>query len=423
MQPHRSQQGVPRPDTQLQTTPKRSDRMKRVRQKGTDPELLVRQWLSELGARYRLNVSQLPGTPDIANRSRRKAIFVNGCFWHYHDVCPRGRVPTRNAEFWKAKLEANRVRDQRTIAELIESGYDVLVIWECETEDVDNLKRRLREFWFPSENGINPKQRSMTFPKGDENDRVESFSMDLEAAELVREVRLRDGTTRSSRIPITEPVTTRDLAAEYDRMWLRSKELPALPDPSRLLRIVDLFSGCGGMSLGVREACRALGMSMTPVMAVDVDAASRGVYKANFSGARVLGVAIEELLDGDPGDDLTESERELRKTLGRVDMVVGGPPCQGHSDLNNHTRRSDPKNELFFKMARFAEVIAPDHVIIENVRGVLHDRGRVFNRTQDVLTPSRIRRRPWNREGRDPRSASKSASRIHSGIESGRTRP
>lgn len=125
----------------------RSALMKRVRRRDTPPEIRVRTILSEIGARYRLNVKNLPGTPDIANKTRRKAIFVHGCFWHNHDLCGRGRIPIRNAQRWTDKLAANVARDRQKEAALRLLGFDVLVLWECELGDVDALRRRLRKFW------------------------------------------------------------------------------------------------------------------------------------------------------------------------------------------------------------------------------------------------------------------------------------
>lgn len=122
--------------------------MKRVRQRGTNLEQAVRRILSRIGARYRLNVKGLPGRPDIANKHRKKAIFVHGCFWHGHEACGRGRIPKRNRPFWEEKLARNLERDRRKCADLEELGYDVLVVWGCEFSDPDNLNKRLREFWF-----------------------------------------------------------------------------------------------------------------------------------------------------------------------------------------------------------------------------------------------------------------------------------
>jgi len=119
--------------------------MKRVRQEGTAPELRVRKALTSIGARYRVNVRGLPGRPDIANRKRRKAIFVHGCFWHFHSECGRGQIPTRNRDFWEGKLRANRARDDAKREALKSSGFKVLIVWECELEEAE-LIARLRDF-------------------------------------------------------------------------------------------------------------------------------------------------------------------------------------------------------------------------------------------------------------------------------------
>src|SRR5207245_8526102 len=101
----------------------------------------------------------------------------------------------------------------------------------------------------------------------------------------------------------------------------------------------------------------------------------------NFPKARVYGGPVELLLPSAVGSRLSPSEQRFKRELGRVDVLVAGPPCQGHSDLNNHTRRSDPKNALFLKIARFAEVAEPTHLIVENVPGIKHDRGGVLEKT------------------------------------------
>jgi DNA mismatch endonuclease (patch repair protein) len=128
----------------LVTTPERSRRMAAIRQHGTEPELAVRASLSRLGVRYRLNVRSLPGRPDIANGTRKLAVFVHGCFWHRHEGCRKTTTPTRNREFWEAKFDANRARDRRAVEELETAGYRVCVIWECETVEEELLESRLR---------------------------------------------------------------------------------------------------------------------------------------------------------------------------------------------------------------------------------------------------------------------------------------
>ncbi len=131
----------------VRTTPQRSALMKRVRQRGTDVELAARKALSEIGSSYRLNVNTLPGSPDMANERRRKAVFVHGCFWHGHSRCGRGRIPMTNRRFWLDKLRRNKQRDTRKISALRRLGFDVLVVWECELEHPERVKRRMKAFW------------------------------------------------------------------------------------------------------------------------------------------------------------------------------------------------------------------------------------------------------------------------------------
>ena len=111
---------------------KRSQIMRSVKNKGTKQELLVRDLLCKLGFnRYRLSTSQLECSPDIVYPGQRKAIFINGCFWHGHD-CSRGKLPTSNAEFWEHKIEKNKERDEKNYLELRAKGWACLVIWQCE---------------------------------------------------------------------------------------------------------------------------------------------------------------------------------------------------------------------------------------------------------------------------------------------------
>lgn len=113
--------------------------MARVRQKGTEAELLVALVLRKQRFSYRLNVTSLPGSPDFANRKRRWATFVHGCFWHHHTGCKRATIPKTNEVFWRDKFKANRARDARSIRELRRRGFRVALIWECQTEDPTTL--------------------------------------------------------------------------------------------------------------------------------------------------------------------------------------------------------------------------------------------------------------------------------------------
>lgn len=110
----------------------RSELMRRIRQKDTAPELVVRRKLHALGYRYSLHPKELPGRPDIAFPSRRAVIFVHGCFWHTHN-CKHGRVrPRSNVEYWTAKSVANRERDKRKSRKLRALGWRSMIVWECQ---------------------------------------------------------------------------------------------------------------------------------------------------------------------------------------------------------------------------------------------------------------------------------------------------
>ncbi len=130
------------------TKEQRSERMARIAGKDTGPEMVVRRLIHEMGYRYRLHVRSLPGSPDLVFRSRRKAIFVHGCFWHRHDdsACKLARLPKSRSEFWVPKLEANAKRDARNQEELRALGWEVLVIWECQLKDRSFLKAKIEAF-------------------------------------------------------------------------------------------------------------------------------------------------------------------------------------------------------------------------------------------------------------------------------------
>lgn len=120
--------------------------MRAVGQKDTKPEMIVRRLVYGMGYRYRLHVRDLPGTPDLVFRSRRKAIFVHGCFWHRHKSCLRASEPQSNSDFWRPKLERNVARDKEQLRVLKKSGWRALVVWECESKNERSLALRLRRF-------------------------------------------------------------------------------------------------------------------------------------------------------------------------------------------------------------------------------------------------------------------------------------
>ena len=170
-----------------------------------------------------------------------------------------------------------------------------------------------------------------------------------------------------------------------DAKFLRSAR-PPYEALTPCVRLVDLFCGCGGLSLGVAEAARRQGLGTEIPLAVDVDQDAVAVYRANFPDANVVSGLVEDIFTGDNNAALTRAERKVSRAIGRIDVLVGGPPCQGHSDLNNHTRRDDPRNATYAKMARAAKVLRPGIVIIENVPTVQHDAKGVTAVTIGALT-------------------------------------
>lgn len=128
------------------TPVQRSQTMSRIKSRDTLPEIEVRQLLFREGYRYRKNVSGLPGRPDIAFLGRRKAVFVNGCFWHMHKGCGNSKMPATRQTYWRNKLRNNVERDRRNYAELKALGWNIAIVWECELDNLVVLKRRLTKF-------------------------------------------------------------------------------------------------------------------------------------------------------------------------------------------------------------------------------------------------------------------------------------
>lgn len=184
-------------------------------------------------------------------------------------------------------------------------------------------------------------------------------------------------------------MTARSAGSTSKRRWgshvgerhpLRAKRRPKFEEGIGSVRVVDLFAGCGGLTLGIAQAAHKRGVSLDVRLAVDFEAAPVNVFRANFPRANVQQGTVESYFDGDLGASLTDQETETLSMIGEVDLLIGGPPCQGHSNLNNHTRRDDPKNRLYLRMARAAEVLRPCVVVIENVLAVVNDKQQVVSR-------------------------------------------
>jgi DNA mismatch endonuclease, patch repair protein len=121
--------------------------MARIRSKDTRPEVLTRSAVQALGHRFRSHVDDLPGKPDLANKSRRWAIFVHGCFWHSHAGCWLASKPKSNTGYWGDKLARNQARDREKITALESQGFRVLIVWECEVRNGARLQRALESFF------------------------------------------------------------------------------------------------------------------------------------------------------------------------------------------------------------------------------------------------------------------------------------
>lgn len=128
------------------TPAKRSSIMSRIRARDSKPEMRVRRTAHALGYRFRLHRRDLPGTPDLVFSGRRKVVFVHGCWWHRHDGCRKASAAKSNVEFWRAKFERNTARDAIAERELRRLGWEVLVVWECQTADAAGLRNLLADF-------------------------------------------------------------------------------------------------------------------------------------------------------------------------------------------------------------------------------------------------------------------------------------
>lgn len=128
--------------------------MASIRSRDTKPEVLVRRVAHALGYRFRLHSRSVPGSPDLVFPRLRAVVFVHGCFWHRH-TCPTGRkVPKSRLDYWGPKLARNAARDKRTLRALRRDGWRVLVVWECQTRDVERLRERLAAFLGAEPHGV-----------------------------------------------------------------------------------------------------------------------------------------------------------------------------------------------------------------------------------------------------------------------------
>lgn len=125
---------------------KRSKIMSSIRSYDTQPELIIRSLVHRMGYRFRLRSASLPGSPDIVLPRHKKVIFIHGCFWHGHQKCKRSKRPNGNKDFWKRKLDHNINRDKRQQKELNKLGWHYLVVWQCQINRPEMVRRRIRRF-------------------------------------------------------------------------------------------------------------------------------------------------------------------------------------------------------------------------------------------------------------------------------------
>lgn len=203
-------------------------------------------------------------------------------------------------------------------------------------------------------------------------------------------VYVREVTKTNKRVVTTvmgriAPRSGESAADSAERAYLRSAERPE-PGGGREVRVADLFSGCGGLSLGVWEACRALGLSAKPVAAFDNSPSALDIYRTNFSPSHLLADDVGALLQGNLRTKASAGERRLRRKVRDLELLVAGPPCQGFTALNHSTRGTDKRNRLYERVARLAALCSPSHIVIENIVAVSTRTQPVVLRTVEALT-------------------------------------
>jgi DNA (cytosine-5)-methyltransferase 1 len=205
------------------------------------------------------------------------------------------------------------------------------------------------------------------------------------------------GSSRMKSTDLPEWVDAETLSTKWEWMELRGKTPRCPSSSSKSVKVVDLFCGCGGMSYGVGSALRSLGLKPKVVLAADQNQHALDVYERNIGPGDMLKGNIWQMLDfqvsgmGSQASFVGEpsiSDPVMAKHVAGVDILIGGPPCRGHSSLNNHTRSNDPRNVLYLAMAAAAVALGVRAVIIENVPRVLNDNRRVVETAMGLLKNS-----------------------------------
>ncbi len=128
------------------TPHKRSKIMAAVRSKDTKPEMMIRRLVYSMGYRYKLHSDALPGKPDLVFSSKKKVVFVHGCFWHGHNGCNKAQLPKSRTDFWQDKIENNVRRDKRVKRALNRKGWRYLIIWQCQINNLEKVKAKIYTF-------------------------------------------------------------------------------------------------------------------------------------------------------------------------------------------------------------------------------------------------------------------------------------
>jgi DNA (cytosine-5)-methyltransferase 1 len=372
---------------QIRTTPERSRLMSRVRQNGTKPELAVQEILRSLNYAFDTDAKDLPGTPDIVNRTNKWAIYVHGCFWHAH-TCPLWKIPQTNPQFWREKFIANKDRDKRKLKQLKNRGYSVLTLWQCQLKNNKEATARVVKFMQKVKHNSSSNGSGILVRESQINNGLidqSAYEHNVRKGRVIRRVSKKRGGQSVTSIDTLGIKKCKDAHSLFDQAFLRGAKVRQHGLVHGTVRAVDLFSGCGGLSLGAREASVALGFKFESLVAIDQDEASLNTYVDNFHPRFIWNSDISEILTGEIDARLQPEEQRLLTGVDSIDLLLAGPPCQGHSDLNNHTRRKDKRNKLYDRVARFAQIAGPQHILIENVPAVIHGRGRVVDRAIEQL--------------------------------------
>lgn len=199
-------------------------------------------------------------------------------------------------------------------------------------------------------------------------------------------------------IPMRNKASKRPEVA-WVQSYLRGLPVEVLP-PTRTLRVVDLFCGAGGLTTGLKYAARTLGIALDLALACDADLEALEVFRANHGPLLTSGADVQTLVNyhiAGRGDDASWStwptliDPHLAEFLADLDVLVAGPPCQGHSNLNNRTRRTDSRNLLYLTTVAFGVATGAKLCIIENVPDVLNDSQEVVRTARALLVKSGYR--------------------------------